>query len=151
MEYRDVHEFKKIYKYLTEEKGRPQSSIIQESTLAPTTINSIMKSTVDDPPRITTSTLVKIQDFNGKYKDLIYSTIMSKQEFEEFAHEVSKEYNPDYYGRRKPPTLVEENAAKLKTLDQCDVFDLLRALSLQPGINLKIDFTVGSLPTDSKE
>ena len=143
MEYRDIHEFKRTYKYLVEEVGRTQKSILDETGLSSPTVNSILRSKNGDSLRITSSTLAKIQGFNEKYWEEAEAfnpkKPMSGQEIEEFAQELEEE---GYLGRKKPPTISEEKDVALKTLDQCDMFDLLRALSLYPGITMKIGIDI---------
>jgi len=140
MEYRDIHDFKRTYKYFVEEVGRTQKSICEETGLLPPTINNLIRSKNGDTIRITPLTLAKIQDFNERYRDETEAfkpkKPMSPREVEEFAQELEEE---DYLGRKKPPTIPEEKEAALKTLDQCDMFDLLRALSYHPQVKMNFN------------
>lgn len=139
MEYRDIHEFKRCYKYLVEEKGRTQKSILDETQLHAPLVNSLIRSKNGDKVKINASTLAKIQDFNLKYRDDIFtakSIGISQQEIGELAEDLEEE---GYLGRKKPPTVTEEKEAKLKTLDECDVFDLLKAISFKKNVKIIIE------------
>lgn len=136
MEYRDIYDFKRCYKYLVEEKGRTQKSICEETGLQAATIMSIVRSKNGDSIKIKASTLAKVQDFNEKYRDEAkVNKKMSPREIDEFREELEEE---GYLGRKPLPTIPEEKEASLKTLDQCDVFDLLRALSHYAEIKIEI-------------
>jgi transcriptional regulator with XRE-family HTH domain len=142
MEYRDIHNFKRCYKYLVEEKGRTQKSICEETGLQPGIITKIIRSKNGDTVKLNSSTLAKIQDFNTKYREeaeAFKKQTMSPQELKEFAEELEEE---GYLGRKKPPTIAEEKDAALKSLDQCDTFDLLRQLSYYHCVQVTININL---------
>lgn len=142
MEYRDLHDFKRTYKYLVEEMGRTQKSICEETGLPPPTILKILRSKNGDKVSLQASTLAKVQDFNKKYHDEAEADkkqTISPRVIEEFAEDLEEE---GYLGRKKPPTIPEEKEAALKTLDQCDVFDLLKAISLQTTAEVTININL---------
>lgn len=137
MEYRDIHNFKRIYKELVETDGKPQDFILKESGLTHPTLKQILNSDKDHPPKIKSTTLAKIQKFNDQYITYVRNQIGFDKELDETLGE-----ERDYFGRKTPPTMEEENAVRLKTLDECDVFDLLRQLSLHTEINLNITIKI---------
>jgi transcriptional regulator with XRE-family HTH domain len=143
MEYRDIHDFKRCYKYLVEEMGRTQKSICEETGLQPATVMKIIRSKNGDKMNIQASTLASVQDFNEAYREEAEAfkpkKPMSPQEVEEFAQELEEE---GYLGRKKPPTISEEKDVMLKTLDECDAFDLLKVLWLRHSDEVTININL---------
>ena len=125
----DIYYFKKVYRYLTEERGTKVNEIVKESGLNYPLVNKLVKCTSKTIPNLRASSWGLLQDFVKKYKvhvaELDYVGTYDEG-VEHIISENGKGHN------------VDEADAQPVTIGEADTFDLLRALSKTCNVDIVI-------------
>lgn len=130
----DIYYFKKVYRYLTEERGKKMSDVVTESGLHCPLVKKLIGCSKDTIPNMRASTWGMLQDFVKKYKvhvaEVEYVGVLNEG-IEHLIEENGKGHN------------VEEKDAQPRTIGEADTFDLLRALSHDPKVQMNISISLG--------
>lgn len=129
----DVYYFKKVYRYLTEERGKKIADVVTESGLNYILVSKLIKCTKDTIPNMRASSLAHLQDFVKKYKVHV-ADIDYVGKFNEGIEHIIEENGVGH--------TVEDTDAQPKTIGEADTFDLLRALSMSSTVKMTISISI---------
>jgi len=131
----DVYYFKKVYRYLTEERGFKMAAIVRESGLQAPMVKKLINCNKSSIPNMYASSWGLLQDYVKKYKVHISELDYVGEYAEGIEHIISEN------GKGKS---VEDTAALPLTIGEADAFDLLRALSKVSNVSLNIGITMSA-------
>lgn len=130
----DIYWFKKVYRYLTEERGWKIMEIVADTQMSHLTVKSLINATKKDIPKLRASTIARLQDFVKRWREEVDDDLDDVAETAEGIRHMIEEN-----GNGKNMESVE---VKPMTLGEADEYDLLRALSKIEKLSLNITISM---------